>query len=65
VSAPLPIGLTAEQAAQVVEFLTIYKDTKLLEITEVNPKFDIDGRTAKLAAILLHRFISRTIEKTP
>ncbi len=62
VSAPSPTGLTAEQAVEIVEFLAIYKNTRLFEITEVNPEFDIDARTAKLAAILIFRFLSRCLE---
>ncbi len=63
VSAPSPTGLTAEQAVEIVEFLAIYKDTRLFEITELNPKYDLDSRTTKLAAILIFKFLSRTIEK--
>ncbi len=62
VSAPSPTGLSAEQAVEIVEFLAIYKDTRLFEITEVNPEFDIDARTSKLAAILIFRFLLRCLE---
>jgi formimidoylglutamase len=63
VSAPSPTGLSAEQAVEIVEFLSIYKNTRLFEITEVNPNFDADARTSKLAAILVFRFLSRCLEK--
>jgi formimidoylglutamase len=64
VSASSPIGLTAEQALEIVDFFTENHPVRLFEISEVNPSFDIDGRTAKLAAILIHRFLERTINRS-
>lgn len=57
VSASLPTGLTAEQAQNLVRYFTLNFPVKMFEITEVNPKFDIDNRTAKLAAILMFTFL--------
>ena len=58
VSAPSPTGLSAEQARDLVSFFSSQTPTRLLEITEVNPKFDIDDRTLKLAAILMVTFLA-------
>jgi len=58
VSAPSPIGLTAEEFIELAEFAGSYIQTKIIEFTEVNPNFDIDNLTAKLAAIAMHKFCS-------
>jgi len=56
VSAPSPIGLTAEEFIEMAYFAGENPQTKIIEFTEVNPKFDIDNRTAKLVAIAMHKF---------
>lgn len=58
VSAPSPIGLTAEQFVRLAELAGNLAQTKIVEFTEVNPKFDIDNRTAKLVAVAMHKFLS-------
>ncbi len=58
VSAPSPTGLSAEQAREVVSFFSTRIPARMLEITEVNPTYDIDNRTAKLAAILMVTFLA-------
>jgi formiminoglutamase len=58
VSAPSPIGLTADEFVALAGFAGSRKETRLIEFTEVNPKFDIDSRTAKLVAVAMHRFCS-------
>lgn len=57
VSATSSTGLTAQQAYDLVGFLIDHFEVKLLEITEVNPLFDLDERTSKLAAKFIHRFL--------
>ena len=57
VSAPSPIGLTAEEFCGLAELAGESPNTRIIEFTEVNPNFDIDARTAKLVAIAMHRFI--------
>ncbi|MCS6990078.1 MAG: formimidoylglutamase [Chloroherpetonaceae bacterium] len=57
VSAPSPIGFTAEEICHIASIAGKRKRSKLLEITEVNPDYDIDGRTAKLAALIVAYFI--------
>ncbi len=58
VSAPSPVGLTAEEFVALAGFAGSRKETRLVEFTEVNPNFDIDNRTVKLAAVAMHKFCS-------
>ena len=58
VSAPSPIGLTANEFVSLSTLAGTLPQTKIIEFTEVNPNFDIDNRTAKLVAIAMHRFLS-------
>lgn len=54
VSAPSPMGFTPHMVLECLK--TIITSGKLisLDIAEMNPKYDIDGQTAKLAASLVH-----------
>ena len=58
VSAPSPIGLTANEFINLSDLAGTFPQTKIIEFTEVNPNFDIDNRTARLVAIAMHRFLS-------
>jgi len=53
VSAPSPAGLSAEQICRIGAIAGGDSRTRLIEISEVNPTYDVDGRTAKLAALIL------------
>ena len=55
-SAPSPLGLRASEFIQLVKYAASLANTKMIEFSEVNPKFDADNRTAKLVAIGIHRF---------
>jgi formiminoglutamase len=55
-SAPSPLGLSASEFIQLVKYAASLANTKIIEFSEVNPKFDADNRTAKLVAIGMHRF---------
>nr|WP_299074196.1 formimidoylglutamase [uncultured Allomuricauda sp.] len=57
VSAPSPMGFTPQIVLECLK--TIIGSGKLIsmDIAEMNPKYDIDGQTAKLAASLLHHII--------
>jgi len=57
-SAPSPLGLRAGEFITLVKYAASLANTKLIEFSEVNPKYDIDNATAKLVAIAMHRFIS-------
>ncbi len=56
VSASSPIGLTGEEFIELAKFVGNNPKTRIVEFTEVNPKFDIDNRTAKLVACAMHAF---------
>ncbi|MEO8072739.1 MAG: formimidoylglutamase [Acidobacteriota bacterium] len=58
VSAPSPIGLSAEEFVELAKFAGADKRTKIVEFTEVNPNYDVDNRTSKLVAIAMHKFCS-------
>lgn len=53
VSAPNPLGLTPEEFFLAAEFAGRRHKTKAVDIAEVNPKYDADGRTCKLAALTI------------
>jgi formiminoglutamase len=58
-STPSPLGLRAGEFIQLVKYAASLANTKLMEFSEVNPKFDADNRTTKLVAIAMHRFCSQ------
>lgn len=57
VSATYPVGLSAEEACEIASIAGVFNSSKIFEISEVNPKYDIDSRTCKLAAILMLHFL--------
>lgn len=60
-SAPSPLGLRAGEFIQLVKYAASLAHTRIIEFTEVNPKYDIDDRTTKLVAMAMHRFCSGTV----
>lgn len=58
VSASYPTGLTANEIYQIAEIAGSDERSQILEITEVNPDFDIDNRTSKLAAMVILHFLN-------
>ncbi len=57
-SVPSPIGLRSGEFLDLVQFAAKLVNTKIIEFTEVNPKFDVNNRTTKLVAVAMHRFCS-------
>ena len=57
VSAPSPTGLTAEEFCLVAQIAGRDTRSRILEISEVNPSYDIDLRTARLAAVAIWEFL--------
>ena len=55
-SAPSPLGLRAGEFIQLVKYAASLANTRMIEFSEVNPRFDIDDRTTRLVAIAMHRF---------
>lgn len=58
-SAPSPLGLRAGEFIQLVKYAASLANTKIIEFSEVNPKYDADNRTTRLVAIAMHRFCSQ------
>jgi formiminoglutamase len=57
VSAPNPLGMSGDELCQIAELAGRSPRTKLIEFTEVNPTYDIDGRTCRLAAVAIWHFL--------
>ncbi|MBX3277028.1 MAG: formimidoylglutamase [Acidobacteria bacterium] len=57
VSAPAAIGLSGSELCLIAKVAGRAGATRIFEITEVNPLFDIDDRTARLAAAAIHQFL--------
>jgi formimidoylglutamase len=60
-SSPSPLGLRAGEFITLVKYAASLANTKIIEFTGMNPRYDIDGRTAKLVAISMHRVCSGTL----
>lgn len=58
VSAPNPAGFTADEFLSLCAAIAELPGAKLLEFSEVNPTFDLDGRTARLVAAGAWHFLS-------
>lgn len=58
VSATYPVGLTAEEICRIAQLAGADRRSRVSEISEMNPLYDIDGRTAKLAAMMILYFLS-------
>ena len=57
VSAPSPVGFSPDVVLESLETITASGKLISLDIAEMNPAYDVDGRTAKLAASLVHHII--------
>lgn len=58
VSAPNAPGLSGEEFCEIAAAAGRWPGTRLLEISEVNPVYDIDNRTCRLAAVALYTFLA-------
>lgn len=58
VSATMPDGFAASELLETAWLLGSSKETVAIDIVEVNPQFDRDNQTAKLAAHAMMRFIA-------
>jgi formimidoylglutamase len=63
VSSPSTIGLQGEQMAELALMAGKHPSVKLIDIVEVNPFFDVDGRTAKLAALVMMNFLTGFLQR--
>lgn len=57
VSAPNPLGMTGDELCAIFTLAGQNPRTRILEITEVNPAYDIDQRTCRLAAVAIWHFL--------
>lgn len=57
VSAPNPGGLPAEVWLDAAEALGANPNVRSLDVVELNPRVDLDGRTARIAALSVWRFL--------
>ncbi|WP_428235353.1 formimidoylglutamase [Gracilimonas sp.] len=57
VSASSPVGFSGREVLECIHQARQKENLKVFEITEVNPKYDIDNRTVKLAAQVVFRFL--------
>lgn len=57
VSASYPTGLSAEEFLAIARLAGDDPRSMILEISEVNPDFDVDGRTSRLAAMAILSFL--------
>jgi formiminoglutamase len=57
VSAPASLGIPFERVLLLVQDMVASKKVVALDIAEVNPRFDSDQRTARLAAKIIHTVI--------
>lgn len=63
VSAPLPTGLSTEEFLTAALFAGKRRKTKIIDIVELNPKYDVDGRTANLAALAVLYFLTGVVNR--
>lgn len=59
VSAPTAFGVVPEVIQAVIDAVAVSGKLRLIDVAELNPRFDIDSRTARTAA----RFIDRIVTK--
>ncbi len=59
VSDPSPMGLTAKEICEIADVAARDPRTRVVEVSEVNPTYDRDGITCKLAANVIMRALAR------
>lgn len=64
VSAPNPLGMTGNELCAIFALAGGNPHTRILEITEVNPAYDLDYRTCRLAAVAIWHFLREISERT-
>lgn len=60
VSAPNSLGMSGEQLCQLMILAAQDQRARIVEFTEVNPTYDIDNRTSRLAAVAIWQFLSQS-----
>ena len=57
VSAVNPLGLSAVEFVGLFDLAGAQPRTRIVELSEINPLFDVDDRTARLAAVAIHAYL--------
>lgn len=65
VSAPNPLGLSGAELCELAALAGAEPRTRIVEFTEVNPAFDVDGRTARLAAAAIWNYLAAVVARDP
>ncbi|WP_405216895.1 formimidoylglutamase [Agrococcus sp. Ld7] len=65
VSAPAAFGVPLEVVQHVCDRVAASGTLALVDVAELNPAFDVDGRTARVAARLIHRLAARRAPLAP
>tara|TARA_R110002167_G_scaffold88964_10_gene239818 strand:- start:2193 stop:3176 length:984 start_codon:yes stop_codon:yes gene_type:complete len=65
VSAPAPMGFSPDIVLQCLQLIINTKKLRSFDIAEMNPDYDSDSQTAKLAAGLIHSVIHGASKITP
>lgn len=63
VSAPNPVGLTSEDVLDIATIAGTVSYSRIFEITEVNPTYDVDTRTCRLAALAIWHFLAAVAQR--
>lgn len=61
VSATYPDGLKAEDVLKIALFCGLNLNVKIFDVAEVNPEYDVDGKTSRLAAFFILNFLTGVI----
>lgn len=62
VSAPCPIGLTADEICDIARLAGGDPRSRILELTEINPVYDADKRTSRLAAYIILYYLTEHLQ---
>jgi len=65
VSAPNPMGVPLWEAARLAEAAGANEAIRHFDLMELNPAVDVDGRTARAAALLLLHFVAGLCQRAP
>lgn len=65
VSAGYPVGFTGAEVCRIAARAGADPRSRVLEISECNPRFDVDGRTARLAAMMIVAYLAAREEDGP
>jgi len=65
VSAKNPLGVSVQHAAELAEVAGAAPEVKQLDLMELCPPHDVDGRTARVAAYLFLSFVSGLARRAP